>query len=125
MIVAYCMYISYYHSCLPYVASAYYLISIFLKICHDKECFLIDSIQLIFIMIQSLSRVTVTKHIFVQLQEKVVRFLHRSAIRSHSILPIIQLAIALQFLATDSFQTAVSTSHCLFQPSVSRCSDLK
>ena len=44
-----------------------------------------------------LSRYRITKCIFVQLQEKVVTFLHRSTTRSHSIPATTQLAIALQF----------------------------
>ena len=68
-----------------------------------------------------IARYRITKCIFVQLQEKVVTFLHRSTTRSHSIPATTQLAVALQFLATGSFQTVVATSHGISQPSVSRC----
>ena len=51
-----------------------------------------------------IARYRITKCIYVQLQEKVVTFLHRST-RSHSILVNTQLAVVLQFLATGSFQT--------------------
>ena len=71
--------------------------------------------------IEFIARYRVTKYMFVQLEEKVVTFLHRSTIRSHSIPAPTQLAVTLQFLATGSFQTVVATSHGIFQPSVSRC----
>ena len=71
--------------------------------------------------IEFIARYRVTKYMFVQLQEKVVTFLHRSTIRSHSIPAPTQLAVTLQFLATGSFQTVVATSHEISQPSVSRC----
>ena len=63
--------------------------------------------------IEFIARYRVTKYMFVQLQEKVVTFLHRSTIRSHSIPAPTQ-----QFLATGSFQTVVATSHGISQPSV-------
>ena len=53
------------------------------------------------------ARYRITKCIFVQLHEKVVTFLHRLTTRSHSIPATTQLAVALQFLATGSFQTLV------------------
>ena len=71
--------------------------------------------------IEFIARYRITKCIFVQLQEKVVTFIHRSTTRSHSISPSTQLAVALQFLATCSFQTVVATSHGISQPSVPRC----
>ena len=71
--------------------------------------------------IEFIARYGITKCIFVQLQEKVVTFIHRSTTRSHSIPASTQLAVALQFLATGSFQTVVATSHGISQPSVSRC----
>ena len=41
--------------------------------------------------------------------------------RSHSLPTTTQLAIALQFLATGSFQNVIASSHGISQPSVSRC----
>ena len=67
------------------------------------------------------ARYKVTKYMFVELQENVVKFLHRSTIRSHSIPAPTQLAVTLQFLATGSSQTVVATLHGISQPSVSRC----
>ena len=74
--------------------------------------------------VEFLSRYRVTKHIFVDLEEKISIFLHRSTIRSHPIVSSTQLAVALQFLATGSFQTVIITwdisalslpmySHCI------------
>ena len=71
--------------------------------------------------IEFIARYRITKCIFVQLQEQVVTFIHRSTTRSHSISASTQLAVALQFLATGSFQIVVATSHGIAQPSVSRC----
>ena len=71
--------------------------------------------------VEFLSRYRVTKHIFVDLEEKISIFLHRSTIRSHPIASSTQLAVALQFLATGSFQTVIASSHGISQPSVSRC----
>ena len=68
-----------------------------------------------------ISRYRITKNIFVQLEEKVSTFLRRSAIQSSVIPPTTQLAAALMFLATGSFQTVVASSQGISQPSVSRC----
>ena len=68
-----------------------------------------------------ISRYRITKNIFVQLEEKVSTFLRRSAIQSSVIPPTTQLAAALMFLETGSFQTVVASSHGISQPSVSRC----
>ena len=46
--------------------------------------------------IEFVARYRVTKYMLVQLQEKVVTFLHRSTIRSHSIPAPTQLAVTLQ-----------------------------
>ena len=53
----------------------------------------------------------INKSIFVQLQEKVVTFLHRSTTWSHFIPDTTQLAVARQFLDTGYFQTVVASSH--------------
>ena len=58
---------------------------------------------------------------FIRLEEKDFTFLHRLTIPLHSIPTTTQLAVALQFLATGSFQTVVASSHGISQPSVSRC----
>ena len=71
--------------------------------------------------VEFISRYRVTKFIFVRVEEKVLTFLHRLTIRSHSIPATTQLAVVLQFLATGSFQTVVASSHGISQPSVSRC----
>ena len=71
--------------------------------------------------IEFISRYRVTKDVFIQLEEKVLTFLHRSTFRSYAIPAATQLAVSLQFLATGSFQTVVASSHGISQPSVSRC----
>ena len=68
-----------------------------------------------------ISRYRLTRYVFIQLHDKIVGFLNRSTNRSHSIPTTTQLAVALQFFATGSFQTVVSTAHGISQPSVSRC----
>ena len=68
-----------------------------------------------------ISRYRLTRYVFIQLHDKIVCFLNRFTNRSHSIPTNTQLAVALQFFATGSFQTVVSTAHGIFQPSVSRC----
>ena len=67
-----------------------------------------------------IARYRVTKCVFIQLQDKIVTFLHRSTNRSNPIPATTQLAIALQFLATGSFQTVVATPHVISEASVSR-----
>ena len=71
--------------------------------------------------IEFISRYRVTRDVFIQLEEKVLTFLHRSTFRSYAIPAATQLAVSLQFLATGSFQTVVASSHGISQPSVSRC----
>ena len=66
-----------------------------------------------------IARYRLTKYIFVQLEEKIKTFSHRSTIRSHPIAASTQLAVALQFFATGSFQTVMASSHGISQPSQS------
>ena len=72
-------------------------------------------------MLTTISRYRLTRYVSIQLRDKIVGFLNRSTNRSHSIPTTTQLAVALQFFATGSFQTVVSTAHGISQPSVSRC----
>ena len=67
---------------------------------------------------------------FVDLLNKISIKLHRSTARSHSIAPATQLAVALQFLATGTFQTVIASALSqtfasalsqISQTSVSRC----
>ena len=58
---------------------------------------------------------------FVDLLNKISTKLNRSTARSHSIAPTTQLAVALQFLATGTFQTVIASAHGISQTSVSRC----
>ena len=58
---------------------------------------------------------------FVNLLNKYSIKLHRSTARSHSIAPTTQLAVALQFLATGTFQTVIASAHIISQISVSKC----
>ena len=58
---------------------------------------------------------------FVDLLNKISIKLHRSTARSHSIALTTQLAVALQFLATGTFQTVIASAHGISQTSVSRC----
>ena len=71
--------------------------------------------------IEFISRYRVTRDVFIQLEEKVLTFMHRSTFRSYAIPAATQLAVSLQFLATGSFQNVVASSHGISQPSVSRC----
>ena len=68
-----------------------------------------------------IARYKITKYMFVDLLNKISMKLHRSTARSHSIAPTTQLAVALQFLATGTFQTVVDSAHGISQTSVSRC----
>ena len=68
-----------------------------------------------------ITRYRITRSMFVQLHENIAESLIRCKSRSHSLPTILQLAVALQPLATGSFQTVVGTSHGISQPSVSRC----
>ena len=68
-----------------------------------------------------ISRYRITKGVFIQLHEKIMDSLCRYTSRSHSLPTTTQLAIALQFLATGSFQNVIASSHGISQPSVSRC----
>ena len=56
-----------------------------------------------------------------ELLNEILNKLFRATTRSHSIPSITQLAIALQFLATGTFQTVVASAHGISQTSVSRC----
>ena len=72
--------------------------------------------------IEFVSRYRITRYMFIQLHEKNPGYFLRSRIHSsHSIPSTTQFAVALQFLATGSFQTVIATSHGVSQPSVSRC----
>ena len=68
-----------------------------------------------------IARYRITKYMFVNLLNKISIKLHRSTARSHSIAPTTQLAVALQFLATGTFQTVIASAHGISQTSVSRC----
>ena len=63
----------------------------------------------------------ITRYIFTELPNEISSKLFRSTTRSHSIPPTAQLAVALQFLATGTFQTVVAFGHGISQTSVSRC----
>ena len=71
--------------------------------------------------IEFISLYRITRVIFFQLHDKILESLHRSTVRSHSIPTTTQLAVALQFMATGTFQTVIATAHGISQPSVSRC----
>ena len=66
-----------------------------------------------------IARYRITKYMFVNLLNKISIKLHRSTARSHSIAT--QLAVALHFLATGTFQTVIASAHGISQTSVSRC----
>ena len=66
-------------------------------------------------------RYRIIRHMFIQLLEDISGKLHRSTARCHSIPPVTQLAVALQFLATETFQTVATSTHEISQTSVSRC----
>ena len=68
-----------------------------------------------------IARYRITKYMFVDLLNKISTKLNRSTARSHSIAPTTQLAVALQFLATGTFQTVIASAHGISQTSVSRC----
>ena len=68
-----------------------------------------------------IARYRITKYMFVDLLNKISIKLHRSTARSHSNAPTTQLAVALQFLATGTFQTVIASAHGISQTSVSRC----
>ena len=58
---------------------------------------------------------------FLELLERISAKLHRTTARSYPTVPATQLAVALQFLATGTFQTVVASAHGISQTSVSRC----
>ena len=68
-----------------------------------------------------IARYRITRYIFTELLDEISSKLFRSTTRSHSIPPTTQLAVALQFLATGTFQTVVSSGHGISQTPVSRC----
>ena len=68
-----------------------------------------------------ISRYRITKYMFVDLLNKISLKLHRSTTRYHSIAPTTLLAVALQFIATGTFQTIIASAHGIWQTSVSRC----
>ena len=68
-----------------------------------------------------IARYRITKYMFVDLLNKISTKLNRSTARSHSIAPTTQLAVALQFLATGTFQTVIASAHGISQTSVLRC----
>ena len=67
-----------------------------------------------------ISRYGLTRYVFIQFHEKFLGFLNRSSHRSHSIPTTTQLAVALQFIVTGSFQTVIAIAHGISEPSVSR-----
>ena len=68
--------------------------------------------------IEFISRYRITRNIFIQLHEKIAGYLLKPRIcSSHPIPTITQFAVALQFLATGSFQTVIASSHGISQPS--------
>ena len=68
-----------------------------------------------------IARYRISRYIFTELLNEIPSKLFRSTTRSHSISPTTQLAVALQFLATGTFQTVVASAHGISQTSVSRC----
>ena len=68
-----------------------------------------------------IARYRIIRHMFIQLLEDISGNLHRSTARCHSIPPVTQLAVALQFLAIGTFQTVLGSAHRISQTSVSRC----
>ena len=68
-----------------------------------------------------IARYRITKYMFLNLLNKISIKLHRSTARFHSIAPTTQLAVALQFLATGTFQTVIASSDGISQTYVSRC----
>ena len=71
--------------------------------------------------IEFISRYWITRVVFFQLHDKILDSLHRCSLRSNPIPTTTQLAVALQFMATRTFQTVMATAHGISQPSVSRC----
>ena len=63
----------------------------------------------------------ITQYMFLELLERISTNLNRTTARSYPIAPATQLAVALQFLATGTFQTVVASAHGISQTSVSRC----
>ena len=57
--------------------------------------------------VEFITRYRVMKSIFFQLEERLLTFLNRATIRSHPIATSTQLAAALQFMTTESFQTGL------------------
>ena len=68
-----------------------------------------------------ISRYRITRCIFIELQGRIECFLNRTTHRSHDIPITTQLAVALHFPATGSFQTVIAAAHGISQPSVSEC----
>ena len=68
-----------------------------------------------------ITRYRITQYMFLELLERISTNLNRTTARSYSIPPATQLAVALQFLATGTFQTVVASAHGISQTSVSRC----
>ena len=58
---------------------------------------------------------------FTELLERISTKLYRSTARSHSIPLAAQLAVALQFLATETFQTVVPPADGISQTYAIRC----
>ena len=67
-----------------------------------------------------IARYRISRYIFTEFLNEIPNKLFRSTTRSHSIPPTTQLAIALQFLATGTFQIVVASAHGISQTSVSR-----
>ena len=68
-----------------------------------------------------ITRYRITPYMFLELLERISTNLNRTTARSYPIAPATQLAVALQFLATGTFQTVVASAHGNSQTSVSRC----
>ena len=68
-----------------------------------------------------ITRYRITRYMFIQILDQISSKVHRSTTRSYSIPATTQLAVALQFLATGTFQTVVASAHGVSQTSVSRC----
>ena len=68
-----------------------------------------------------IARYRITRYVFMELLNEIPSKLFRATTRSHYKPSITQLAVALQFLATGTFQTVVASAHGISHTSVSRC----
>ena len=62
-----------------------------------------------------ITRMRVTRVIFIELYQRLAGSFDKSAMRIYSIPTITQFAVVLQFLATVSFQTVVASTHGISQ----------